>query len=362
MSELSYSPTASSHFLEECHALYRGDLNTDPIEDDTAYPIPHKTTLRFVLWTHKAENLKNIIPLLKGCAILAVEDCQDTVFKTKEQINTNVALIEKKYHHLTQILQNKSLDHHQKLKLIHDQHLSDQDTYEILKRYADEITMVSKLDVGPADAQGLAILDQITSTKKAALKEVVRSSLASWAQLKDHSLAFIRARTNAEVYREEIVITQLKKLATENPGSTIAVLIGRAHHTITGKLTSDTLNIQRLIAKDETLTDISPFNKQWIDNLLVASDALRIGYDPDVEIQQIVLYEMVDYYGEPEMTSSVAILNASAKRSLANQLALLWQTSLPETDTESNKRARARINATVQLLQRVLVDDNEIRS
>lgn len=369
MTNLLYPSETPLDFIKECRAIYGGQLSTSSSKDSAfvrrlktlrktnANP-SITTTLRFILWIHEPENQKNVIPLLKGCDILALEDCRDTVFKTKKEINTESAALKELYRTITTIFDNPTTTDKQKMNLLRKHELFYPVSEKIFESCVGKVSRVAKLDIGPSEAGKLAILDQKVVDLKKEFEVVLSSPANSWGSMIKRALAVSVASLKVSLYREKIVCRQLERLVQENPGKTIAVLVGRSHHSLIRQVGTDKAQVQRFFIRDETSEEFSAQRKQWISNILVSMDALRIGYQPTYELDQIILYEIVSRYGQYEMLSPLGLLGTQQRDSLLNKLQKIWQKSIPHNQLNTDENIQKRIQATRQLLKLILSVEN----
>src|SRR5438445_3078755 len=76
----------SAHFIAENYALHvRGCDESFPSLDSLETGLGEDTVIRFVFWGHVPQNQQNVIRLLGGCDILALENMQDRVYENVAQ-------------------------------------------------------------------------------------------------------------------------------------------------------------------------------------------------------------------------------------------------------------------------------------
>lgn len=369
MFDLIHPPETPLDFVKKCRAIYWGKLNEVFPKDKASSKFlktlrktdantSGATTLRFILWTHKPENQKNVIPLLEDCDILAIEDCRDAVFKTKKEINAEITSLEELYLSITTIFNNPATTDKQKLKLLRKHELFVLDSKEILENCVGKVEQIAKLDVGPDKAKGLATLDRSLLKRKDELDKAVSNPINSWGNLKECVLAVGNAYVEINTYREAIIAAQLKQLVKDNPRKTIAVLTGRSHHTLSRQFDTSEIQIQRFFTTDETAKDSPAHRTQWVNNSLILTDSLRIDHQATYELGQIILYEIVNYYGLYEMLFPLGELGLKQRKELAKQLQKIWQKPIFKNQPNTNEKIQKRTQATWQLLQSILSAKN----
>jgi hypothetical protein len=343
-------------FIDECRAIYSGKMNISSHDEmlserSSKDPSNKTTTFRFIFWTHKAENQKNVLPLLRDCDILAIEDCRDMVFRTKEEMDTEVKSLNKLYDAVTEILSDTSSVSRQKLRLLQNNELFEPNIRDVLSYCTiDGPKVFKKIDVGPYEADTLVnSLDKIWLDREKEFAAAVDSPASSWNYLRESALGERSAATAAEVYREVIISQQLEQLGRDNPGMTISVLLGRAHHTVTLRLDKNKWNIERFFIKDETVESAPEHRVGWVHNSLVSADALRAGLNPTYEIDQIILHEIVSHYGEQSMLSALSNLNAEQNHHLLERLQRVWGERL-----SSEEKIQIRAQTTLKTLKVLL--------
>lgn len=351
----------SPHFINECHAIYNGELDVSSSGNTLAgkpSKDQHNVTIRFILWAHKAENQKNVLPLLEGCDILALEDCRDTVFKTRKEMDAEVISLDNLYNSATEILSDVSTTSDQKLKLLREHELFEPGIQKILNHCVTHgPRTLKKIDIGPYEAELLVNkLDRTVLAQKSEFAMAIDSPASSWAHLREAALAERRAAVAADVYRETIIMHQLELLGRDNPNKTVAVLLGRSHHTITLRFDRSKWNIERFFVKDETAEPAPLHRRNWVRNSQVSADALRVGLDPVYEIDQLILYEVVSYYGEHNMLETFSNLGAEQNHQLLAQMQIVWEESIAKGQPNAEEKIQIRIKAIRQTLKEFLSD------
>ena len=348
-------------FIEECRIIHDKQSQDhlgwnhpfQKLPEARASSGGHSPRLRFIFWTHKFENIDSLQPLLEDRDILAVEDCRDTVFDTQEKMDQEVRALEKIYKEATTILASTKFDNNKKIQLLQNTGLPE--IYKaVLASSTNSITQIAKLDIGPYEARDLSKLDQALLECERIFGKAFDSLLCSWMRLRGLAHADSSALAEVNLYREAVMTRQIERLRVENPNKTIAVLVGRSHHTISLRFNRDGIYKDRYILRDETVDELPARIKHWAMNKLVSADRLSVGLDPTLELDQMILNEIINYCGEEDMFLSLTSLDNEKNQKLIAKLQAIWDTPISKNQSDFASRVHERKQATSKVLRMML--------
>ncbi len=310
-SEVLLHPTENPvNFAREGYQIHArtADLSFPARIPESSLASPDVTIARFILWTHVPENQSEVLPLLEGCQVLALEafvslDGDETPAELQRE-----AVINKQELDLLSIVVTGSYDESTAERLLeyginpqkyvampYEERLqiieaTVQPYYvEILKESMDKVEKIYFIDVQMEDATTLARLEAIEQARAQALSRALITKKCAWDDLPQLVLDRARATMQTNQFREGITKLQLEHILPENSGKVIGILQGRIHR-------SQTRLVEVEMDQSVIFQRQFPRNKQEVDpwsikmNALyhAIEDLLRVGIEDNETLGDLI--------------------------------------------------------------------------
>jgi hypothetical protein len=323
------------------------------------------TVIRFIFWRHIPENISSVVPLIEGCDIIAREGVLDDNYDSlveRQQASRDIridneflsAVISGQYNpKVAKFLRKNGYPVEQIIKLGPEERSKVLEDYmgadsQLFIPFIGKLKKVVKVDTEPKHVSESNILfAEYTGTRKE-LMEAIAYGGAGWEEIKQLCYKTLLTNEDYIAFRDELTAIQIEKLVRENPGKTIGVLYGAAHHLLSRHVEASIngVSMQRVFATKSNQETVQSFSK--ISTALMNS--LRAGYLDGKLFDKFVSMNIALTNTDPELIECLREMNEETFADVLTKIQELWQESINENDIKFQQKLAKRDAATGKIV------------